>query len=322
MMDDLTGAVVVYKGFVTYNGTSILPPSVHITIKDNSTGEFLPEIVPNSRTGKYIIVLTPGDKDSKDFTISFEADSIKPIVENVKVERKNGYQEIEKPIELHVVNLVKLPPGTITLSGTVKGSDGLIIPYCRVSITDNLLGIQLHTYRADSTNGSYSINLDPGKNYSVSFEANGYLFQSVNIISPPTKKDNTEIVKDILLDKIKVGAKITLNNIFFDSGKSNLRKESGSELAKVIALMKENPDMRIEMSGHTDNKGNDALNMALSQARAQSVVNYLVSKGIAKKRLVAKGYGKTMPVAPNNLPDGKPDEEGMQKNRRVEMKLI
>ena len=322
MMDDLTGAVVVFKGFVTYNGTPILPPSVHIRVKDNTTGQYLPDIIPNSRTGKYIIVLTPGMLDVKDFTVSFEADSIKPIEVTVKVERKNGYQEIEKPIELHIINLVKLPPGTITLSGTVKGSDGVIIPYCRVSITDNLLGVLLHSYRADSVNGSYSINLDPGKNYSVSFEATGYLFQSVNVISPPTKKDNTEIVKDILLDKIKVGVKITLNNIFFDSGKSNLRKESNSEMEKVIRLMTENPAMRIEMSGHTDNKGSDALNKALSLARAQSVVNYLVSKGIPKKRLVAKGYGKTMPVAPNNLPDGKPDEEGMQKNRRVEMKLI
>ncbi len=77
----------------------------------------------------------------------------------------------------------------------------------------------------------------------------------------------------------------------------------------------------MEISGHTENKGNDALNKKLSLNRAKAVVTFLTQKGIPAKQLIAKGYGKAQPVAPNNLPNGKPDLVGMQKNRRVEMKI-
>jgi outer membrane protein OmpA-like peptidoglycan-associated protein len=94
------------------------------------------------------------------------------------------------------------------------------------------------------------------------------------------------------------------------------------EIDKLVALMKEYPELVIEVSGHTDNKGNDAANMTLSQARSQSVVTALLKKGVPKEKLIAKGYGETAPVAPNTLPNGKPDLKGMQLNRRVEMKII
>lgn len=86
--------------------------------------------------------------------------------------------------------------------------------------------------------------------------------------------------------------------------------------------MKEYPEVVIEVSGHTDNKGNDAANMTLSQARSQAVVNALIKKGANKQNLIAKGYGETAPIAPNTLPNGKPDVKGMQQNRRVEMKIV
>ena len=162
---------------------------------------------------------------------------------------------------------------------------------------------------------------DRGKNYNVSFEAAGYLFQSYNI-DIPKKSDYVELKKNIVLEKIHEGAKMVMNNIFFDKNKSVLRKQSMVELATIYKMLKENPDMVIEISGHTDNAGNDKLNQKLSLARAQSVVNYLTKKGISKKQLIAKGYGKSQPIAPNTLPNGKPDLAGMQLNRRVEMKIV
>ena len=86
--------------------------------------------------------------------------------------------------------------------------------------------------------------------------------------------------------------------------------------------MKDYPELTVEVAGHTDSKGNDATNLKLSQLRSQAVVNALVKKGIKAQYLVAKGYGETAPVAPNLLPNGKPDLKGMQLNRRVEMKII
>ena len=96
-----------------------------------------------------------------------------------------------------------------------------------------------------------------------------------------------------------VGANIVLNNMYFEFRSYKLLKESKYELNRIIKLMKENPTLRVEISGHTDNVGTDKANQKLSMQRAQSVVEYLVDNGIARERLEAKGYGKTKPIATN-----------------------
>jgi outer membrane protein OmpA-like peptidoglycan-associated protein len=107
-----------------------------------------------------------------------------------------------------------------------------------------------------------------------------------------------------------------LNNIFYDFDKATLRDESKSELEQLVKLMNDNSTIRIELSSHTDNKGSEDYNIRLSQGRAQSVVDYLVKNGISNERLVAKGYGKSMPVATNET------DEGRQQNRRTEFKIL
>jgi outer membrane protein OmpA-like peptidoglycan-associated protein len=316
--DPMTGSVVVLKGKITFNGGDSLPPGVNIRIRDGDSGEELPDVKPNSKTGRYILVLTPGSQPVKNFVVTYEADSLDPIVENVKVERREAYSETEKSINIKDVDFRTKRLGTMSVSGTVRGSDG-VVPEARINISDNANGALLNTYVLKG-DGLYSFVIERGKNYNISFEADGYLFQSINI-NVPKKAEYSEMKKDVVLDKIKVGVKITLNNIFFDSGKSQLRKESAVEMEKVILLLKQHPELRIEVSGHTDNKGNDQVNLRLSKDRAQSVVNYLIAHGVDKKRLVAVGYGKSQPVAPNEV-DGKPNAEGMQLNRRVEMKII
>jgi outer membrane protein OmpA-like peptidoglycan-associated protein len=109
---------------------------------------------------------------------------------------------------------------------------------------------------------------------------------------------------------------VILKNIFFDVNKFELRPESTSELDKLVQLLNENPTLKIEISGHTDNVGKPADNLALSNNRAKSVVQYLISKNIAATRLTAKGYGETRPVADNKT------EEGRAQNRRTEMKVV
>jgi len=180
----------------------------------------------------------------------------------------------------------------------------------------------LKTYTTSSDVGYYFILLDRGRNYNVSFQAPGYLFQSQNIDIPKkAESQHVEIIKSIKLEHIQKGVKMVLNNIFFDKNKATLRKQSMLELETVYKLLKEKPDLIIEISGYTDNQGKDAANKKLSLDRAKAVVSFLTKKGIPSKQLIAKGYGKDNPVASNTLPNGKPDLEGMQKNRRVEVKI-
>lgn len=168
---------------------------------------------------------------------------------------------------------------------------------------------------SNSSTGKFLLPLPAGKDYAIAIEAEGYLFHSENF-NIPNGNGFLEINKKIELFKLAVGSKVVLKNIFFDSGKATLKPESEAELGIVIKLMKMNPNVKMEMGGHTDSIGSDATNLKLSQARAKSVVDYLIGHGIPAKRLVAKGYGEKEPVADNKT------DEGRQQNRRTEMKII
>jgi OOP family OmpA-OmpF porin len=107
-----------------------------------------------------------------------------------------------------------------------------------------------------------------------------------------------------------------LQNIFFDVDKYDLKDKSQTELQKIARFLNDNPRIRVEISGHTDNVGAPTYNKQLSEKRAQSVFQYLVTTGIDSKRLVPKGYGQERPVSSNETEDGK------QANRRIEFKII
>jgi len=121
---------------------------------------------------------------------------------------------------------------------------------------------------------------------------------------------------DIPLQPIEANASIVLKNVFFDSKKSILKTESITELDNVVRMMNENPKMKVQISGHTDNVGKPSDNLQLSMSRAVSVVNYLLGKGVKNDRLVFKGYGETHPVADNKT------EQGKALNRRTELSVL
>ncbi|MDA7728866.1 OmpA family protein, partial [Flavobacteriales bacterium] len=118
------------------------------------------------------------------------------------------------------------------------------------------------------------------------------------------------------LKNIKVGSNITLRNVFFNTGKWDVKSDSYAELDRLVALLSDISSLKIEISGHTDNVGSVSFNELLSQRRADAVVSYLVGKGVDKKRLSAKGYGQSKPVDSNNT------AEGRALNRRTEFEII
>ena len=154
-----------------------------------------------------------------------------------------------------------------------------------------------------------------GKDYAFNVTRKGYLFYSDNFFLSQRSSDST-YEKNIPLQPIEANASIVLKNIFFDLNKFDLKPESQAELDKLVQLLADNPNLRIEISGHTDNVGKPADNLTLSNNRAKSVINYLIGKNIAAQRLTSKGYGETKPVADNKT------EEGRALNRRTEMKVV
>lgn len=163
--------------------------------------------------------------------------------------------------------------------------------------------------------GSFLACLPAGKNYGLTIQKDGYLFYSENFnLQQSTAMHPYEF--SVNLHPIEKDKSIVLNNIFFASGQHTLEPASFSELEKLTSLLKQNPGIKAEISGHTDNVGTDTWNQQLSQKRAETVVEYLLSKGIDANRLIARGYGSSNPVANNTT------EEGRAKNRRTEFKII
>jgi outer membrane protein OmpA-like peptidoglycan-associated protein/tetratricopeptide (TPR) repeat protein len=163
--------------------------------------------------------------------------------------------------------------------------------------------------------GNYLITLPVGKDYAFNVARRGYLFYSGNY-SLKDKSPDSIYVNNIPLQPIEVNAAVVLRNIFFDVNKYELKNESQVELDRIVQLLQDNPTVKIQIEGHTDNVGTAADNLKLSENRAKSVINYLVIKGIAANRLTPKGFGATKPIADNKT------EEGRAQNRRTELKVI
>ncbi len=228
------------------------------------------------------------------------------LVSNVTQPVSDLVIEPKIPVSTNELTLFK---GRILDSITKKPLESSII------MVDNAVNQEIGKFTSDKLTGKFLVTLPSGKNYNVTVKADGYLFQSVNFDIPPGG-DYQVIEKDILLNKVSVGMVIVLNNIFFDNDKFSLRKESETELENLHKLLTENPTLRIEISGHTDNRGSADHNQKLSENRAHAVVNYLVTKGIPITRLEFKGYGLSKPIASNLT------EIGRQMNRRTEFKVL
>lgn len=196
-----------------------------------------------------------------------------------------------------------------------------------------------------SPEGNYKITLPYGKKYSLRASAEKFfsVLDTLDLVKPggykelhrdlyltpvdtgrlanlgPEKRrDLDSLAEGIGLDEnpIEPGQVVDIKNILFDFGKTILRSESYAELDKVVKVLKVNPTMEIELSAHTDKIGGYSKNLALSNDRAKSAREYLLSKGVAANRIVSKGYGETKPVADNNT------ESGRQLNRRIEFKIL
>jgi len=169
---------------------------------------------------------------------------------------------------------------------------------------------------SDDSDGSFLICLTPGKDYGLFVSSQGYMFYSENFNLTAPSSLLKPFEKNIPLEQIKKGSKTILKNIFFDTDSYRIKSKSGAELNKLISFMNTNPSIKVEISGHTDSKGEPPYNMILSLKRAKAVFDYLIKNGISETRLTYKGFGDTIPVSTNET------DEGRSQNRRTEIKIV
>lgn len=173
----------------------------------------------------------------------------------------------------------------------------------------------------NSTDGLFAFNMSRGRSYVITGDKQGFSSTRATVSTMDVKRTDPDdtVSVTIYLDSIVHG--FSVSNIFYDYDKATLRPESSASLDTVVNFMKDNPSLGIEIYSYTDSKGTDDYNMALSQRRAQSVVDYLEKSGVERTRMTAKGFGKKMPAAPNEV-SGKDNPEGRQLNRRTEFRIV
>jgi len=165
-------------------------------------------------------------------------------------------------------------------------------------------------------NGNFLVCLPSGYNYGINVSKPGYLFYSENFMFEGKHTVSEPFIKRIILNPAKVGEKMQLSNVFYEIDSWQLKKESIAELNNLVTLLSENKNLAMEIGGFTDSTGSNEYNVALSEKRALSVVNYLIKSGISSSRLKYKGYGNTSPLGDNVT------IEGRKLNRRTEAKII
>jgi outer membrane protein OmpA-like peptidoglycan-associated protein len=244
---------------------------------------------------------------SNDMTGFFRVDNVPAGLVNVQVER-DGYFAEERVIEVEDGGLTKLNIGLSPLD--MKGAfTGKVIDKktgaalaATISFTDG----RRTPLGTDAGTGEFAAEL-PVASYEVKVEAQGYLAQTSSF--SVEKGETTSRV----FEMVSKGMVLTLRGVYFEFAKATLRTESYAALLEAAQIMKENPDISVEIQGHTDNVGSDEYNQRLSERRAYAVVNFMVQHGgIDTRRLAARGYGEGQPVAPNDT------DEGRQLNRRVD----
>ena len=210
------------------------------------------------------------------------------------------------------------PQYTTYLKGTVyniKTKDPLQAKFQLIDLQTGELVVESYSSREL---GEFLVAIATNKNYALNVSRPGFNFYSQNFSFAEQKGKTDPFLLDIPLVPIEEKGTITkLDNVFFDLDKATLRPESKIELDKLFDFLSTNKDLKVEIAGHTDNRGDKKHNLELSQNRAKSVVDYLIAKGIDPKRLVPKGYGDTKPVIANAQ-----TESDHQKNRRTEYIIL
>jgi len=272
----------------------------------------------------------PINSHSDDFGITFKAEVEEGFFSTSRTNSMRGDDDIF---------LFKLPPLSFSLIGLVKDEKtNLPLPGANVKIiSSDGINIEIPT----NNEGSFTHTLKPGTNYVFHASKQGYLNGKESESTKGWDRSNTF---RITIQLTSIAQPIEIPNIFYDFNRWDLRAESMVQLDKLVEILNDNPTITIELGSHTDSRGGEAENQLLSQKRAQSVVDYLIVKGIAADRLTAKGYGKGTPKVVdeqmaaqhaflrngitltetyiNSLPTRDDQEIAHQFNRRTEFRVL
>jgi outer membrane protein OmpA-like peptidoglycan-associated protein len=254
-------------------------------------------------------VFTFPAKFNNAYTFDVSHEEIEPLTDAYSTVGKIKSDTADRLLNL---NSKYIPLSTIVLDDKTKEP----VVNAEVTLLNKTTGQKEQLMTDDK--GNITTKLLRNAEYEMRAEKQGYIGNNMDL---STKVASDELDKNLPIQKIRKGAKFEVENVLYDFGKATLRPESKIELNKIVEFLNDNPTIKVELSSHTDSRGSDKRNQALSQSRAQSCVNYLISQGVSKTRIVAKGYGESQLL--NKCKNGVTcDESDHQKNRRTEIKIL
>lgn len=276
------------------------PIDANISIKSKNNNSNIDFRKKQLSKGRFMLTIPIGEKYSIELS--------NPYIETYYLEFDLSGQVIYKD---YVKNVEIVSQKTSYTFKIIDKDDGSQVP-CQVILTNLSTNEKIVTTATTDANGNATIYVRKGDYYDVTINPQGYAFYTTQI----SVTDNSSKVFDVELQPLKQDATIKLNNITFESNSADLNVNSYQELDKVVNLLKDNPEIKVEISAHTDDIGSNSYNLLLSEKRAKSVVTYLTNNEIDVNRLIYKGYGEEQPLVPNNSSDNR------ALNRRVELKII
>ncbi len=249
---------------------------------------------------------TPINSSSNEIGFSLSASGQEAFVASDRSGGLGGYDLYSvhnAPVDIDPIMIVH---------GTVKNVEGAPL-YANIEVIDLVTNYSLGKTRVNLDNGEYSLILERGGNYGITAQAPGHLFNTKQVRIPSDLEQLSHRALDFTLQPITGSVRLL---VFFETGESLLERESIADLDRTVRFLEANPDVAIEISGHTDNVGDPQANLQLSVDRAQAVKSYLVGNRVEADRIKVVGYGAAQSVASNTT------EEGRARNRRVEMRIL
>lgn len=294
-----------------------------ITVTDELTGLPLPgaEILVEGPNGKLNGITDANGRvtfnaiQAADYTVSGTLHGINAAPQNIS---KIGFDIKDAGIK---INIQHNDP-RFTLAGRVSNKNtGKPESEVTVNVVNTTQNININAPDKPD-DGTFSIQLEAGSDFSVSGKKAGYISNIEKVSTKGLTRSTTLYVNlELAIEQALQDKAITLSNIYYDTGSTKIRASASSDLEKLVKFLNDNPSLKIEIASHTDSRGSKAVNLKLSQARAQEVVNYLQKNGISKNRLIPKGYGATRLA--NGCKVGiKCTEAQHEQNRRTEFKVM
>jgi outer membrane protein OmpA-like peptidoglycan-associated protein len=233
------------------------------------------------------------------------------------VSNRIGSFALKNPTCCNDIWRIQYEPKLVVIGKVLSKKTKDLVPQTVVKMIDQKG--EMNTY--NSEDGNFTFNMARGHSYVITGDKQGYTSSRASVSTMDIKRSDPDdtVNVTIYLDSIKNS--FSVSNIFYDYDKATLRPESVASLDSVVHFLGDNPSITIEIYSYTDSKGTDEYNMALSQRRAQSVLDYLEKNGVDRTRMTAKGFGSKLPAAPNST-DGKDNPEGRQLNRRTEFRIV